>query len=90
MSEESDVSGTLVLADEPARRITWHHSIEFDGYRHTTACEREIHCDHIRDVFLDPVEAWHKRVKPANSCPSCYDSVHQRGRFESENEEESD
>ncbi|WP_138006550.1 hypothetical protein [Halalkalirubrum salinum] len=82
--DESGPSGTLILSDEPARPLRWHHSVEFDGYKHTTACSRVIDCDDIRDVFLDPVDEWNKRVKPANSCPTCHDSVHQRGEFNAE------
>lgn len=81
-TEQDGPGGTLLLTDEPGRPIRWHHSVKFEGYKHTTACGRKIDTDDVRDVFLDPVHAWHKRVTPANSCPTCYDSVHQRREFE--------
>lgn len=71
----SEPTGTLILADETGRSLTWHHSVEFDGYIHTTACEREVECDDIRDVELEPREAWRKHVTPNNGCPTCHDSV---------------
>ena len=82
-------SGTLILADESMRNLTWHHSVEFDGYKHTTACGRDVGCDDIRDVVMNPVDGWHKNVTPNNGCPSCYDSVH-GGRDASENTGKSD
>ena len=75
---EREPTGTLILVDEPGRRLTWHHSVAFDGYQHTTACGREVDCDDIRDVEMEPPrEAWHKHVTPNTSCPTCYDSVHE-------------
>lgn len=77
MSESNaDPTGTLILADEPARPLRWHHSVEFDGYTHTTACGRVLDTSvEIRDVLLDPVRGWAEHVKPANGCPICHDSV---------------
>lgn len=69
--------GTLILADEFGRPLQWHHSVEFDGYTHTTACGREIDpSDDVREVLMDdPVDDWSANVKPANSCAACHRSV---------------
>jgi hypothetical protein len=77
MSSE-DSPGTLILADEFGRNLTWHHSVAFDGSRHTTACGREVDTDDIRDVEMQPPrEAWRKHVTPNSGCPACHDSVHE-------------
>jgi hypothetical protein len=73
MSDNSNE--TLVLADEPARTLQWHYSVEFDGNSHTTACRREINCRNIRDVELEPREAWRKHVTPSDGCPTCHREV---------------
>lgn len=75
---EDEPTGTLILVDQTGRSLTWHHSVEFDGYVHTTACDRVIDCDDIRDVEMGhPREAWRKNVTPNNGCPTCHRSVHE-------------
>jgi len=71
-----DAPGTLVLADEPHRSLTWHHSVEFDGFEHTTACGRELNVEHVQDVILgDPRDDWAEWVPPTDGCPDCHRSV---------------
>jgi len=75
MSDDDVHTGTLILTSQPGRSLTWHHSVEFDGYVHTTACGRTVDCDNIHTVELDPIETWHETVTPSDGCSSCYDSV---------------
>lgn len=88
MSADDEVEGTLILSDETARSLSWHHSVEFDGHTHTTACRREIDCDDIRDIELDPRDAWRSNVTPSNGCPTCYDSVFGLRQFSDEEQEQ--
>lgn len=87
-SEEDDgPGGTLVLADERGRSLTWHHSVEFDGFVHKAACGRVVDTDDVRDVLVDPVDGWHRDVTPSNGCGTCHDSVYQRHQFAEDSEE---
>lgn len=67
-----DVSqGTIIHLDGE-----WHHSTEFDGYEHTTAC----------GLQEDDPSAWQIRLPPANPdgprCEECFPAVAPDGGFE--------
>jgi hypothetical protein len=71
-----DVShdGTLIKAassldpDAPE----WHHSVEFDGYDHTTACGRTIAAgDDVDEVLLEIPDG----LETGNTCPNCKDAT---------------
>ena len=72
---DDDVPGTLVLVDESGRSLEWHHSVEFDGVEHRTACRRDVGTENVRDVMMNPEEDWHEHVPPVDGCGSCKKSV---------------
>lgn len=67
------VSGSLVLADERARSLQWHHATQYSrtNSSYVTACGREIDPADVRDELQNPSEAWPKNVAPVDGCPNC-------------------
>jgi hypothetical protein len=75
-NETNQATGTAILVEKPNLACPfWHHSVEFDGYEHTTACGMTVDCDEINEVLMDTVEGWNEEIGPANRCPECHGSV---------------
>ncbi len=52
-ADAGEVKGTLILATDRGQSPTWHHSVDFDGDVHTTACGSSIQCSEVEEVELD-------------------------------------
>lgn len=72
-------TGTAILADERGRSLEWHHSVEFDGFVHKTACDRVIDTDDVRDALVELPEAWNREVARTDGCSTCSRSISDLG-----------
>ena len=70
MTSES-APGTLILVDHGSR-LTWHHSVSFDGREHGTACGQGV-SDAVDEVRLDILE-W-ANLDKTSCCDECAGSV---------------
>jgi len=76
---EHAAPGTAILVSDDAvdtDRPFWHHSVEYDGYHHVTACGLEIDVEQgVNDVLMELPDDWNDEVGPSNRCPECHGSV---------------
>ena len=72
MSETDQATGTLIRVNHGAREM-WHHSVEFDGYEHETACGQSFECHEVNCVLLE-ISAWGDIYKQ-RCCDECAGSV---------------
>jgi hypothetical protein len=72
MTDATDSApGTLILVDHGSR-MTWHHSVSFDGYEHGTACGQGV--SHAVDEVRMDLEEW-ADLDAASCCDECAGSV---------------
>lgn len=74
MSEATeDAPGTLILVDHGSRE-TWHHSVAFDGYTHSTACGQGIGAGSATLEVRMEIADWHD-LDSRDCCDECAGSV---------------
>jgi hypothetical protein len=73
-SKQGTEQATGAIIRRPGSGQTdWHHSVEFDGYEHATACGETVDCDDIQQVKMDLAE-W-ANFAPRECCDECGASI---------------
>jgi hypothetical protein len=72
---EQEPEGIAVLVTHPDYGLMWHHSTDFDGCTHETACGRSVDCDEVRDTERDVREHMEGIASRGDCCIRCEEAL---------------